>query len=114
MSGCKICRQIEKVSLGEGPMIESSIVNITSTCPAGSKTGGVTITLNADHARDIVTYPGITNNRSFNSNSTLCNGQIQDFLIDNISDSASTMLFEFNTRTFATKSYIPTPNCKQE
>lgn len=43
-------------------------------------------------------YPGITNNRSFgkftNPSSILCNGQTRDFLIDNISDSASTMLFE--------------------
>jgi len=43
-------------------------------------------------------YPGIMNNRSFgrftNPSSMLCNGQTQDFLINNVSDSASTMSFE--------------------
>lgn len=43
-------------------------------------------------------YPGIMNNRSFgrftNPSSKLCNGQIQDFLINNISDSGTTMSFE--------------------
>ena len=43
-------------------------------------------------------YPGISNSRSFgrftDPSTRLCNGQMQDFLINNISDSASTMSFE--------------------
>lgn len=64
--------------------------------------------IQADNLRDLEnransgdlgdSYPGIMNNRSFgrstNPGSILCNGNVQDFLINNISDSGTTMSFE--------------------
>ncbi len=59
-SGCCACGQSETISLYQdedlSPITVSSIISLAPTCPAGSKTKGATITLNAAPSGGIAPY----------------------------------------------------------